>query len=88
MCEAKLNELVKPRPNAIPYGETPNRILKLEEENRKRARTAKFNIYDLQPTAKPRATTQRPLGNELEKGEIDKYEVMSKQDFKSKQNYI
>lgn len=78
MCEAKLNELQKPRPNIIPYGETPSRVKKLEEENRKRTKTSKFNMYDLQTTAKPRATILRPLGNELEKGEMDKYEVMSK----------
>ena len=47
MCEAKLNELAKPRPNIMPFGETPGRILKLEAENRDRTKTAKFNIYDL-----------------------------------------
>ena len=76
MCEAKLNELVKPRPNIMLYGETPSRILKLEAENRERTRTAKFNIYNLQPSAKPRATTFRPLGNKLKKGEIENYDGM------------
>ena len=47
MTTAKLTDLAKPRTNIIPYGETPKRVEKLVAENLQRAKTAKYNIYDL-----------------------------------------
>lgn len=88
MFQAKLNELAKPRTQIIPFGATPKRVDKLITENRERAKTAKYNIYDLQQSAKPRSVTFRPLGNKLKKGEMEQYQVMQKPDFKSKQNFV
>ena len=88
MCDEKYKSLARPRANILPSGETPRRILQLDAINRKRAQTAKFDIYSLQKTAKHRATIIATRASRLEKNEIQNYEQFQKIDFKSKQQTV